>query len=106
MFPKLVKGNWLGPCWSKWVSIYARRVKLIFKKQHLGTSNASTNQVIGTCWVFYNKLDESENVLRNKAWVLAKGYNQQEGIDLDETYAPLARLKVIRILIAFLNYEF
>ncbi|GKA94685.1 retrovirus-related pol polyprotein from transposon TNT 1-94 [Tanacetum coccineum] len=50
--------------------------------------------------VFRNKLDENGIVSRNKARLVAQGYNQQEGIDYDETYAPLARLESIRILLA------
>ncbi|GJU29217.1 retrovirus-related pol polyprotein from transposon TNT 1-94 [Tanacetum coccineum] len=43
--------------------------------------------IIGTKWVFRNKLDENGVVSRNKARLVAQGYNQQEGIDYDETYA-------------------
>nr|GEU88528.1 retrovirus-related Pol polyprotein from transposon TNT 1-94 [Tanacetum cinerariifolium] len=56
--------------------------------------------VIGTKWVFRNKLDENGIVSRNKARLVAQGYNQQEGIDYDETYAPVARLESIRTLLA------
>ncbi|GJU39714.1 retrovirus-related pol polyprotein from transposon TNT 1-94 [Tanacetum coccineum] len=56
--------------------------------------------VIGTKWVFRNKLDENGIVSRNKARLVAQGYNQQEGIDYDETYALVARLESIRILLA------
>ncbi|GJV35540.1 retrovirus-related pol polyprotein from transposon TNT 1-94 [Tanacetum coccineum] len=51
--------------------------------------------VIGTKWVYRNKLDENGIVSRNKARLVAQGYNQQGGIDYDETYAPVARLKSI-----------
>nr|GEU68595.1 retrovirus-related Pol polyprotein from transposon TNT 1-94 [Tanacetum cinerariifolium] len=57
--------------------------------------------IIGTKWVFRNKLDENGIVSQNKARSVAQGYNQQEGIDYDETYAPVARLKSIRILLAY-----
>ncbi|GJY12179.1 retrovirus-related pol polyprotein from transposon TNT 1-94 [Tanacetum coccineum] len=57
--------------------------------------------IIGTKWVFKNKLDENGVVSRNKARLVAQGYNQQEGIDFDETYAPVARLESIRILFAY-----
>ena len=57
--------------------------------------------IIGTRWVFRNKLDDSGNIVRNKARLVAQGYSQQEGIDYDETYAPVARLEAIRLLIAF-----
>ncbi|GJX00964.1 retrovirus-related pol polyprotein from transposon TNT 1-94 [Tanacetum coccineum] len=45
--------------------------------------------IIGTKWVFRNKLDENGIVSQNKARLVAQGYNQQEGIDYDETYAPV-----------------
>ncbi|GJT88959.1 retrovirus-related pol polyprotein from transposon TNT 1-94 [Tanacetum coccineum] len=57
--------------------------------------------IIGTKWVFRNKLDENGIVSRNKARLVAQGYNQQAGIDYDETYAPVARLESIRILQAY-----
>ncbi|GJT41401.1 retrovirus-related pol polyprotein from transposon TNT 1-94 [Tanacetum coccineum] len=57
--------------------------------------------IIETKWVFRNKLDENGVVSRNKARLVAQGYNQQEGIDYDETYAPVARLESIRILLAY-----
>ncbi|GKC16641.1 retrovirus-related pol polyprotein from transposon TNT 1-94 [Tanacetum coccineum] len=46
-------------------------------------------------------IDENGIVSRNKARLVAQGYNQQEGIDFDETYAPVARLESIRILLAY-----
>ncbi|GKE65447.1 copia protein [Tanacetum coccineum] len=58
-------------------------------------------QIIGTKWVFRNKLDENGVVSRNKAMLVAQDYNQQKGIDYDETYAPVARLDPIRILLAY-----
>ncbi|GJS33579.1 retrovirus-related pol polyprotein from transposon TNT 1-94 [Tanacetum coccineum] len=57
--------------------------------------------IIGTKWVFRNKLDENGIVSRNKARLVAQGYNQQEGINYDETYALVARLDSIRILLAY-----
>ncbi|GJU06572.1 retrovirus-related pol polyprotein from transposon TNT 1-94 [Tanacetum coccineum] len=57
--------------------------------------------IIGTKWVFRNKLDKNGIVSRNRARLVAQGYNQQEGIDYDETYAPVARLESIRILLAY-----
>ena len=57
--------------------------------------------IIGTRWVFKNKLDENGIIVRNKARLVAQGYNQQEGIDFDETFAPVARLEAIRLLLAY-----
>ncbi|GKE84899.1 retrovirus-related pol polyprotein from transposon TNT 1-94, partial [Tanacetum coccineum] len=51
--------------------------------------------------VFRNKLDENGIVSQNKARLVAQGYNQQEGIDYDKTYAQVARLESIRILLVY-----
>ncbi|CAJ2652046.1 unnamed protein product [Trifolium pratense] len=55
--------------------------------------------VIGTKWVFKNKSDENGVVTRNKARLVAQGYTQVEGLDFDETFAPVARLESIRLLL-------
>jgi hypothetical protein len=57
--------------------------------------------VVGTKWVFRNKQDEHRVVTRNKARLVAKGYAQVTGLDFEETFAPVARLESIRILLAF-----
>jgi hypothetical protein len=59
------------------------------------------HNVIGTKWVFKNKQDNSGQVIRNKARLVAQGYSQVEGLDYGETFAPVARLESIRILLAF-----
>jgi len=46
-------------------------------------------------------MDENGNIVRNKARIVAKGYNQEEGIDFDETYAHVARLEAVRLLLAY-----
>ena len=58
------------------------------------------HNIIGTKWVFRNKQDENGIVVRNKARLVAQGYSQVEGLDFDETFAPVARLEAIRILLA------
>ncbi|WVZ51618.1 hypothetical protein U9M48_002745 [Paspalum notatum var. saurae] len=55
----------------------------------------------GTKWVFKNKQGEDGVVVRNKARLVAQGFYQKEGIDYEETFAPVARLEAIRILLAF-----
>jgi hypothetical protein len=60
-----------------------------------------SKEPIGTRWVFRNKMDEDGVVIRNKARLVAQGYCQSEGIDYDETFAPVARLEAIRIFLAY-----
>jgi hypothetical protein len=61
--------------------------------------------VVGTKWVFRNKQDEHGVVTRNKGRLVAKGCSQVEGLDFDETYAPVARLESIHILLAYATYH-
>jgi hypothetical protein len=57
--------------------------------------------VIGTKWVFRNKLNEYGQVTRNKARLVCKGYARIEGIDFEETFALVARMEAIRLLLAY-----
>ncbi|GJQ98164.1 putative ribonuclease H-like domain-containing protein [Tanacetum coccineum] len=56
---------------------------------------------IGTKWVYRNKKDERGIVVRNKARLVAQGYTQEEGIDYDEVFAPVARIESIRLFLAY-----
>jgi hypothetical protein len=55
---------------------------------------------IGTKWVWKNKKGEKGEVVRNKSRLVAQGFNQKDGIDYEETFAPVACLEAIRILLA------
>ena len=61
----------------------------------------SNQSVIGTKWVFRNKMDENDIIVRNIARLVAQGFNQEKWIDYEETFALVARLEVIRTLLAF-----
>ena len=61
--------------------------------------------VIGTKWIFKNKLNENGEVIRNKAIIVCKGYAQQEGIDFEEAFAPVARLEAIRMFLALSSFR-
>jgi hypothetical protein len=58
-------------------------------------SHTCYHNIIGTKWIFKNKSDEHGTVVRNKARLVAEGYTQIEGIDFDETFAPVTRLESI-----------
>ncbi|GJY40381.1 putative ribonuclease H-like domain-containing protein [Tanacetum coccineum] len=60
---------------------------------------------IGSKWVFRNKKDERGIVIRNKARLVAQGYTQEEGIDYDEVFAPVARIEAIRLFLAYALFK-
>ncbi|GJZ11246.1 retrovirus-related pol polyprotein from transposon TNT 1-94 [Tanacetum coccineum] len=60
--------------------------------------------IIGTKWIWKNKMDEEGVVTKNKARLVAQGYNQQEGINYEETFAPVARLEAIKKFLAYAAY--
>ncbi|GJT89887.1 putative ribonuclease H-like domain-containing protein [Tanacetum coccineum] len=60
---------------------------------------------IGTKWVFRNKKDERGIVIKNKARLVAQGYTQEEGIDYDEVFAPVARIEAIRLFLAYASFK-
>jgi hypothetical protein len=73
-----------------------------FKRNEVWSLVPHPNQnVVGTNWVFHNKQDEHGVVTRNKARLVAKGYAQVVGLDFEETFAPVARLESIWILLAY-----
>ncbi|GJV12545.1 retrovirus-related pol polyprotein from transposon TNT 1-94, partial [Tanacetum coccineum] len=56
-------------------------------------------------WLWKNKKDEDQTVIRNKARLVAKGYAQEEGIDFEESFAPVARLEAVRIFVAYAAHK-
>nr|GEU35754.1 hypothetical protein [Tanacetum cinerariifolium] len=61
-------------------------------------------RAIGTKWVFKNKKDERGIVIRNKARLVAQGHTQEEGIDYEEVFAPVARIEAIRLFLAYASF--
>jgi hypothetical protein len=61
--------------------------------------------VVGNKWVFYKKVAEFFVVTRNKVRLMAKGYSQAEGLDIKETFAPIASLESIHILLAYVTHH-
>ncbi|GKA25137.1 putative ribonuclease H-like domain-containing protein [Tanacetum coccineum] len=80
---------------------------LQFKLQEVWTLVDLPNgkRAIGTKWVFRNKKDERGIVIRNKARLVAQGYTQEEGINYDEVFAPVARIKAIRLFLVYALFK-
>ncbi|GKC73466.1 retrovirus-related pol polyprotein from transposon TNT 1-94 [Tanacetum coccineum] len=62
--------------------------------------------IIKLKWLWKNKKDEDQTVIRNKARLVAKGYAQEEGIDFEESFAPVARLEAVRIFVAYAAHKY
>ncbi|GKB41956.1 retrovirus-related pol polyprotein from transposon TNT 1-94 [Tanacetum coccineum] len=61
--------------------------------------------IIKVKWIWKNKTDAENTVIRNKSGLVAKGYGQEEGIDFEESFAPVARLEVVRIFVAYAAHK-
>ncbi|GJZ61183.1 putative reverse transcriptase, RNA-dependent DNA polymerase [Tanacetum coccineum] len=100
--PKKVIQALADPSW-----VEAMQEELLqFKLQKVWTLVDLPNgkRAIGTKWVFRNKKDERGIVVRNKARLVAQGYTQEEGIDYDEVFAPVARIEAIRLFLAYASF--
>nr|GEZ65697.1 retrovirus-related Pol polyprotein from transposon TNT 1-94 [Tanacetum cinerariifolium] len=56
-------------------------------------------------WLFKNKHDEESTVIQNKPCIVVRGYRQEEGIDFEESFAPVARMEAIRIFLAYAAHK-
>ncbi|GJW78346.1 retrovirus-related pol polyprotein from transposon TNT 1-94 [Tanacetum coccineum] len=61
--------------------------------------------IIKLKWLWKNKKDEDQTIIHNKARLVAKGYAQEEGIDFEESFAPVARLEAVRIFVAYAAHK-
>ncbi|GJT23706.1 putative ribonuclease H-like domain-containing protein [Tanacetum coccineum] len=103
MEPKKVIHALKDPSW-----IEAMQEELLqFKLQEVWTLVDLPNgkRAIGTKWVFRNKKDERGIMIRNKARLVTQGYTQEEGIDYDEVFAPVARIEAIRLFLAYASFK-
>ncbi|GJV54195.1 putative ribonuclease H-like domain-containing protein [Tanacetum coccineum] len=80
---------------------------LQFKLQEVWTlvDLPNSKRAIGTKWVYWNKKDERGIVIKKKARLVAQGYIQEEGINYDEVFAPVARIKAIRLFLAYASVK-
>ncbi|GJS79023.1 retrovirus-related pol polyprotein from transposon TNT 1-94 [Tanacetum coccineum] len=61
--------------------------------------------LINLKWIYKVKLDEFRSMLKNKAWLVTKGYHKEEGIDIKDSFAPVARIEAIRIFLAYAAHK-
>ncbi|GKB57571.1 putative ribonuclease H-like domain-containing protein [Tanacetum coccineum] len=89
-----------------WIEAMQKEL-LQFKLQEVWTLVDLPNgkRVIGSKWVFRNKKDEKGIMIRNKARLVAQGYTQEEGIDYDEVFAPVARIEAIRLFLVYASFK-
>nr|GEV26002.1 hypothetical protein [Tanacetum cinerariifolium] len=89
-----------------WIEAMQKEL-LQFKLQEVWTLVDLPNgkRAIGTEWVFKNKKDKRGIVIRNKARLVTQGHTQEEGIDYDEVFAPVARIEAIRPFLAYASFK-
>ncbi|GJV14588.1 putative ribonuclease H-like domain-containing protein [Tanacetum coccineum] len=82
-----------------------RRMTNNLKEHGLFSSDLPNGErAIGTKWVYRNKKDERGIMIKNKARLVAQWYIQEEGIDYDEVFAPIARIEAIRLFLAYASF--
>nr|GEZ90779.1 copia protein [Tanacetum cinerariifolium] len=100
--------------------IYTRRTKKIMETMNVSFDELSVmafkqrNSKLGLQnnispltlkWLFKNKHDEEQTVIRNKSRLVVRGYRQEEGIDFEESFTPIARMEAIRIFLAYAAHK-
>ena len=101
--PKTVKGALEDVDWCKAMEEEIEQIEK--KKTWSLVPRLEDRNVIGTKWIFINKLDQNGEITRNKERLVCKGYAQEEGIDYGETFAPIARMGGVRTLLAYSTYK-
>ncbi|GJR58382.1 putative ribonuclease H-like domain-containing protein [Tanacetum coccineum] len=97
IFEALKDDSWVGKLAEELLQFRLQQVWILVDLPHGA-------KVIGTKWVYRNKRDERGVVVRNKARLVAQGHRQEEGIDYDEVFAPVARIEAIRLFLAFASF--
>nr|GEY43068.1 retrovirus-related Pol polyprotein from transposon TNT 1-94 [Tanacetum cinerariifolium] len=103
MEPKNVKEAMTDPAW-----IESMQEELLqFKKLDVWVLVPAPDNIIPLTlkWIFKNKNDKENTVIRNKSRLVVRGYRQEEGIDFEESFAPVARMEAIRIYLAYAAHK-
>ncbi|GJR97591.1 putative ribonuclease H-like domain-containing protein [Tanacetum coccineum] len=100
--PKRIAKALSDPSWVKAMQEELLQFKL--QKVWVLVNLPKGKRVIGTKWIFRNKKDERGIVIQNKARLVEQGYTQEEDIDYDEVFAPVARIEAIRLFLAYASF--
>ncbi|GJR49295.1 zinc finger, CCHC-type containing protein [Tanacetum coccineum] len=91
---------------KKWIEAMEIELDSINKNNTWTLTTLPPNQkAIGLKWVFKTKRDAKGNIIKYKARLVAKGYVQEQGIDFDEVFAPVARIETVRLILALAAYH-
>ena len=87
---------------ESWIYVMQEELEQIERNQVWTLISKPIDQnVVGTRWVFKNKLNADGKIVRNKVRLVAKGYIQEFSVDFEESYAPVVRLEAVRLLLAY-----
>nr|GEY89119.1 hypothetical protein [Tanacetum cinerariifolium] len=100
--PKKVHHALKDPSWIK--AMQEELLQFKIQKVWVLEDLPKGKRAIGSKWVFRNKKDKRGIVIRNKARLVAQGHTQEEGIDYDEVFAPVARIEAIRLFLAYASF--
>nr|GEZ05067.1 retrovirus-related Pol polyprotein from transposon TNT 1-94 [Tanacetum cinerariifolium] len=101
--PKNVKEAITGHAWIESM----QEEPLQFKRLDVWVLVPTPNNItpLTLKWLFKNKHDEEKTVIRNKSCLVVRGYRQEEGIDFEESFAPVARMEAIRIFLIYVAHK-
>nr|GFC90727.1 putative ribonuclease H-like domain-containing protein [Tanacetum cinerariifolium] len=100
--PKRVHQALMDPSWIE--AIQEELLQFKMQKVWILVDLPYGKRDIGTKWVYKNKKDERGIVIRNNARLVAQRYTQEEGIDYEEVFAPVARIEAIRLFLAYASF--
>ncbi|GJW62853.1 retrovirus-related pol polyprotein from transposon TNT 1-94 [Tanacetum coccineum] len=101
--PKNIKESMLDASWIKSMQDELNQFKLLDVWELVECSIGKN--IIAVKWIWKNKIDAENTVIRNKSLLVAKGYGQEEGINFEESFAQVARFKAVRIFVAYAAHK-